>query len=265
MCSAWEPQALAAKLSLLTPRGFQGAARLLNVLRASLPDAYDETVSALDWNAIEAAAGESWAKLPHDADKFFAQCHSSKAGRKEVARLIEKHIEEIDQLHMLFAFLAPEAAFRQVERGAQVDLSGRWQLGAGVLAEFHKRRPELVQPLLGDHPASMAAALSNESPSFFDDALLFLRVCRQVAPEAFESILSQIDLGIAEKGWRSALVGRDGKHKVRNASARTSIAWLVHATRDRLDPLGDLARRLLAELPKETRISPKKLETFSDL
>lgn len=110
----------------------------------------------------------------------------------------------------------------------------------------------------------MAAALSKESPSFFDDALLFLRVCRQVAPKAFEGTLGRIDLEIAEKGWRSALVGRDGRYKVRNASARATIAGPVHVTRDRPDPLGDLARRLLAELPKETKINPKKLEPFSD-
>lgn len=265
LCSAWEPKALAAKLSQLTPRGFQGAAKLLNILHASRRDIYDETVAALDWKAIEAAVGDNWAKLPHDADVFIAQCHASKVGRKEAARLIETHIEEIDKLDARFAFIARKAAFLQIERGARVDLSGRWQLGAAVLAEFHKRRPELVQALLGDHPALMAKALSKESPSFFDDALLFLQVCRQVAPEAFESILRQIDLSVAEKGWRSALTGRDGKNKVRNGSARLAIAWLVHVTQDRTDALGDLARRLLAELPKETKISPKKLEPFSDL
>lgn len=265
LCSVWEPKALAAKLSQLTPRGFQGAAELLNVLHTSRRDIYDETVAALDWKAVEAAVGDNWAKLPHNADMFIAQCHASKAGRKEVARLIEEHIEEIDRLDARFAIIAPKAAFRQIERGARVNLSGRWQLGAVVLAEFHKRRPELVQALLGNHPALMAKALSEESPSFFDDALLFLRVCRQVAPEAFESILSHIDLSIVEKGWRSALTGRQGKHKVRNGSARIAIAWLVHVTQDRTDPLGDLARRLLAELPKETKISPKRLEPFPDL
>ncbi|RXZ64243.1 hypothetical protein [Pelagerythrobacter rhizovicinus] len=265
LCSAWEPKALAGELSRVTARRFQSAAGLLNVLRKSLPGAYEETVSALDWDAIEAAVGDGWAKLPHNADHFLAQCHASRAGRKEVARLIEKHIEEIDKLDARFAFMAPKAAFRQIERGARIVLSGRWQLGAGVLAEFYRRRPELVQALLGNHPALLAAALSKESPSFFDDALPFLRVCRQVAPEAFENILGQIDPEIAEKGWRNALLGRNGKHKARNASGRSAIAWLVHVTQDRPDPLGDLARRLLAELPKETKISPKKLEPFSDL
>lgn len=265
LCSVWEPKALAAKLSQLTPRGFQGAAKLLNILRASRRDIYDGAVAALDWNAVEAAIGNNWSKLPHDADIFIAQCHANKVGRKEVARLIEAHIEEIDKLDARFAFMAPKAAFRQIERGAQVTLSVRWQLGAVVLAEFHKHRPELVQGLLGDHPASMAKALSKESPSFFDDALLFLRVCRQVAPEAFETILSQIELSVAEKGWRTALTYRKGSRKNRSGSARIAIAWLVNVSRDRTDALGDFARRLLAELPKETTISPKKLEPFSDI
>lgn len=265
LCSVWEAKKLAAKFSQVTSRGFQGAAKLLNIVRAARRDIYDETVAALDWNAIEAAIGDNWAKLPHDADTFICQCHANKVGRREVARLIEGHIEEIERLDARFAYIAPKAAVRQIERGAQVNLSVRWQLGAGVLAEFHKHRPELVQRLLGDHPASMANALSNESPTFFDDPLLFLRVCRQVAPEAFESILSQIDLSVAENGWRTALTGRKGSRKMRRGSARVTIAWLVNVTQDRTDSLGDLARRLLADLPSETKISPKKLEAFSDL
>ncbi|MBZ9775051.1 hypothetical protein [Mesorhizobium sp. CO1-1-8] len=265
LCSIWEPKALAAKLSQLTPRGFQGSAELLNILLRHRRDIYEETIAALDWQAIDAAIGDNWANLPHDADVFIAQCHASKVGRKEVARLIEEHIEEIDLLDARFAVMAPQAAFRQIERGARVDLSSRWQLGAVVLAEFHQRRPALVKALLGNYPSFMAGALSKENPSFFDEAVLFLRVSRQVAPEAFEYILSQVDLSIAEKGWRSALTGRQGKHKVRNGSARIAIAWLAHVTKNRADALGDLARSLLVEFPKETKISSKLIEPFSDL
>ena len=70
---------------------------------------------------------------------------------------------------------------------------------------------------------------------------------------------------MAEKGWRSALTDRNGSRKKRSGSASIAIAWLVNVSRDRTDPLGDFARRLLAELPRETAISPKKLESFSDL
>ncbi len=62
-----------------------------------------------------------------------------------------------------------------------------------------------------------------------------------------------------------ALTDRKGSRKNRSGSARIAIAWLVNVSRDRTDALGDFARRLLAELPKETTISPKKLEPFSDL
>jgi hypothetical protein len=265
LCSVWEPKALAAKISQLTPRGFQGAAKLFNILRTSRRDIYDEAVASLEWKAIEATVGDNWSKLPHDADMFLAQCHASKVGRKEVARLIEAHIEEIGRLDVRFAVMAPKAAFRQIERGAQISLSPRWQLGAVVLAEFHKHRPELVQVLLGDHLASMAMALSNESPTYFEDTLLFLRVCRQVAPEAFESILSRIELSVAEKGWRTALTNRKANRRLRSGAARIVIAWLVNVSRYRTDSLGDLSRRLLAEMPTETSISPKKLELLSEL
>src|SRR3546814_19306055 len=102
----------------------------------------------------------------------------------------------------------------------------------------------------------MAKALSKERPSFFDNALLFLRVRRQVAPEAFESILSQIELSVAEKGWRTALPDRKGNRKMRSGTARLAIAWLVTVRPDPTNHLCALARRLLAALTRETPNRP---------
>lgn len=266
ICGAWDPMRLAHQLSCATMREFQRAAILLDVLRKCLPEAYRQTVAALDWDLIDATIGAEWKAPPHDVVTFLCQAYESKPGRKAVAMLVEKHVGEIDVMSSRLAFIAPKAAYRQIEKGGRVALASRWGIAAAVLGDFDKRRRSLVPALIADHPRLMAEALSKENTSFtLDDALPFLRVCRQVAPESFEAILSGIDVTTAEKGWRNALRGREGKYRNPEPSTRIAIAWLAHIVRERSDAIGDLGRRLLADFPKETRISAKKFEPYSDL
>jgi len=266
ICSAWDPPTLAGQLSQVGHRQFQRAAGLLDVLRKSLPEAYQQVVAAIDWSAIEATIGEDWKAPPHEAIGFLCQAYDSRPGRKAVAQLIEKHVDEIESMGSRFAFIAPKAAYRQIERGGKIMLANRWDLGAAVLADFHKHRRSLVPALLADHTRIMADALSKKSLNFtYDNALMFLRVCRQVAPESFEAILDQIDIPTAEVGWREALTTAKGKRRAPEPTTRVTVAWLIQVARDRQGALGDLARQLLTELPRETKISPKKLEFYKDL
>lgn len=266
ICEACEPKRLAEQLSGVTLREFQRAGILLDVLRRCLPAAYQETIAALNWEMLDATIGADWKAVPHDTIAFLCQCYESKLGRAAVAQLVEKHVDEIGQMGSRLAFIAPKAAYRQIERGAPVVLADHWGIGAAVLGDFHKHQRALVPALIGDHPRLMAEALSKENARYaFDDALPFLRVCRQVAPSSFEAILAGIDIPAAEKGWRGTLGFRRGKYPNPDPSARGVIAWLVHVVRERPDALGDLARRLLEEYPQATRISAKKLELYADL
>lgn len=165
-------------------------------------------------------------------------------------------------------YIAPDTALRQIERGAQIALasdSNNRPLRGGILADFPKRRPERVGALLQPHLGAIAAALSQESPTYFEQALLFLRVCHQVAPIGFETILEQIDVTTAGKGWTAAFSEREvSGHEPKTPRCTEAVARLVHHMRDRSCALGDLARRLSKEFPKGATLSAKKLETFSD-
>ncbi|WP_206757234.1 hypothetical protein [Sphingomonas sp. CFBP 8765] len=269
LCRQWGPEDLARALEQASVRQFRDAAGVLNVIHKAAPELFAATVAAIDWDQLDRTLGADWGQLPHDAISLLCQFFYDSVGRARVADMIDRHLEEIAELDTSLAYIAPDAALRQIERGAYIALAGdsnNWPLRGGILADFHKRRPERVGALLEPHLSAIAAALSQESPTYFERALLFLRVCRQVAPIGFETILEQVDVATAGKGWTAALSGREvSGHKLRHPGAREAVAWLVHHLRDRSGALGDLARRLREEFPKGATLSAKKLETFSDL
>lgn len=269
LCRQWGPEDLARALEQASVRQFRDAAGVLNIVHKTAPGLLAATAGAIDWDQLDRALGVDWGQLPHDAITLLCQFYADPVGRTRVADLIDRHLEDIAKLDASLAFIAPDAALRQIERGAHIALAGDsndWPLRGGILADFHKRRPELVETLLEPHIGAIAAALSQESPTYFERALLFLRVCRQVAPGGLEAILEQVDVISAGKGWSAALSGREvSGHKARHPGAREAIAWLLHHLRDRNDALGDLARRLCDEFPKGAALSAKKFEAFSDL
>lgn len=269
LCRQWGPEDLARALEQASVRQFRDAAGVLNIIHRAAPELLAATVTAIDWDQFDRTLGADWRQLPHDAISLLCQFYDDPVGRARVADMIDRHLEEMAELDTSLAYIAPDAALRQIERGAHIALAGDsndWPLRGGILADFHKRRPERVGALLEPHLSAIAAALSQESPTYFERALLFLRVCRQVAPSGFETILEQVDVAIAGKGWTAALSGREvSGYKARHPGAREAIAWLVHHLRDRSGALGDLARRLGEEFPKGVTLSPKKLEKFSDL
>lgn len=269
LCGQWEPEGLAGEIARASTRQFQNAAGLLNVVHKSAPDLYAATVAAMDWGELDRSIGTDWAKMPDYSVALLCQFHADPAGRIGVARLIDLHVEQLVVLDTSLAFIAPDSALRQIERGAEIGLSqdcNDWQLRAGVLANFHKRRPDLVEALLDPHTAKLAEMFSKDSPTYFEQALPFLRVCRQVAPSKFADILAHIDVSVAEVGWTAALTGveRSG-HKRRHPGAREAIAWLVHVLHDRTDALGELALRLMYDHPTQVRISARKFEPYRDL
>lgn len=269
LCREWGPKDLACALENVHARQFRDAAGLLNILHKAAPELLATTAAAIDWVQLERNLGKDWAQLAHDTITLLLQFYHDRHGRARVADMIDRHLEEMPELDASLAFIAPDAALRQIERGARIALAGTsndWPLRGSILADFHKRRPEYVSALLRPHLSAIAAAMSQESPTYFERALLFLRVCHQVAPGEFETILTQLNIATADKGWTAALSGREVSGRTaKYPGAREAIAWLVHHLRDRADALGDLARRLSEEFPKGATLSAKKLERFSDL
>jgi len=269
LCAQWEPSELARKLTQASSHEFRDAAGLLNILHKSAPDLHAATVAALDWDAVDRSLGSDWSKLPDHGVTFLCQFFEDKSGRAAAARLIERHLDQMDPLDDRLAFIAPAAAVRQLDRNGSINLGihhAHWVASAFVLVEVHKSRPDLVPKLLNPHLEGIAKALSSESPSSYEQSLIFIRVCEQVAPEAFEAILSKINDTAAARGWVEILsaTGRRGS-RLRDRGARDAVAWLLHHLRNRDGSLGDQARRVASEFPTESRISAKKLEHFDDL
>lgn len=75
-----------------------------------------------------------------------------------------------------------------------------WGLGIAMLACIARTRPSLLAALLEPHYAPIAATLSQQSPSFWDEAVLFIRVLAEVDEAGLTRILDQIDPARATEG-----------------------------------------------------------------
>jgi hypothetical protein len=260
LCGAWVAEELAAKLSESPLRQFQNAAGLLSVLRKSLPEVFEQTVATLDWNKINSAIGDLWSKLPHDAEVFFGQCYANRKARQAISELIDSHVQELATITPRIALLAPDAARQIVSNGGSIPIAGDWVSGAGVLADFATDSPQLLPALLIPHEKAIAAKLSQVSPTFYDKALPFLRIYRQLAPESFSNMLANVDCSKAEAGWASALAGGGQTPKNRRSAARKVIAWLIYHSKERSDALGNLSRDLAARFANSSIPDPRSLK-----
>ena len=132
-----------------------------------------------------------------------------------------------------------------------------------ALADFEVHEPELIPALLEPHYEGFSAALSQPSPSFYDDALLFLRLLAQIAPAGLTRVLDRIAIEAATRGWRNALSMREGnsEHGAK-ARARQVAAFLVYHALERLDAIGDLARTLRREFPRHSIPRAETLEAI---
>lgn len=265
MCACWEPEHLAYKLAQSDPRSFQAAAGLLDVLRKVSPTVFAKTVEALDWKRIGTAIGSGWKEEIGDARMLFSIGWQLPAARPAISELIARNEDQIANLSPRLACMAPEVAFRHLAAGKVISITkhghGEWRLGAAVLAHVACTRPSLLAALLEPHYAPLAAILSQQSPSFWDEAALFIQILADVDEAGLTRILDQIDPERAKEGWHKALLGREAHRKhEKDANPREAAALLIHYAIDRADALGDVARRLRRRHPKRSTPSAKMLE-----
>jgi hypothetical protein len=257
MCARLQPSIVAGKLSAVRKRDLQSASFLLMFLYKAAPEKFEAAVAALDWPKIEAIVGDDWADMFHDAQVFLAICYrGAKASRPVVEAMIERNLDCIVTLPPRLALMAPKAGYRHVEGGRRIGLSGfghfHWHAAVGVLAHFASERPHLVEWLLAPHEEAAGAVLSNEHPSWYQEATLFIHLVRQVAPASFERMLSAIDVSTAEKGWAATLKAK--------GDGRRAAALLVESGIERSDQLGAMARHLRQRFPLRSRPSATDLE-----
>jgi hypothetical protein len=237
----------------------------LDVLRKVYPTVFAKTVQALDWQRIGTAIGPGWKEEIGDARMLLSVAWQLPAARPTISELIAHNEAQIANLSPQLAWMAPEVAFRHLAAGKPISITkhghGEWGLGVAMLARIACTRPSLLAALLEPHYAPIAAILSQQSPSFWDEAALFIRVLAEVDEAGLTRILDQIDPTKATEGWRKALLGGEAHRKYdKDANPREAAALLIHYAIDRTDALGDVARRLRREHPKRSTPSAKMLE-----
>ena len=267
ICACWSPKDLAIELSRSTHRNFQAAAGLLSFMHKASPKQFEATVLALDWNKIDKTIGIDWVEGIGDAGMLLGVAYAVPAARFEIQGMVERNELRIVTMSTHLAALAPASALRHVVAGRHIALcqGGHvdWQLGALVLARMAQPEPTLVPVLLDPHYRGLAEALSQSSPTFYDEGLLFLRLLAQVEPSGLVRVLDQIDIKRAELGWSNALRGRENSREPgAKAQARQVASLIVHHAIGRDDAVGELARRLRRDFPRQSIPAAKTLASI---
>ncbi|MHC2003293.1 hypothetical protein ACYQR9_23055 [Methylobacterium sp. CM6241] len=267
LCACWSPTDLAAKLSKSTKRNFQSAAGLLSFLDKTSPKLFQATVMAIDWESVDATIGDDWASDIGNAEMLISVAYSVMAARPAIYALIARNEPRISHLSARLAVMAPNTASRIIAAGKQIMITQfwhvEWTLGMLVLTNFSLDDPAIILQLLEPHYNNISDALSQQSPTFYNDALYFLRLLSQLVPHGLERVLDQITVEKAAHGWRNALAGRENNH-VRGAKeqARQVVAFLIHHSLRREDTIGDLAQTLRREFPRYSVPREETLEAI---
>lgn len=265
ICSCWQPVDLAAKLSCTTDRYFQSAAGLLSFLKEAAPKRFEQTVLALDWQSIDKNIGANWAHDIGDARMLLGIAYSVPAVRPALESMIERNGANIITMSTQVAALAPASAVRHLSDGKLIALCPwghvDWKLGSLLLARLEKNSPTLLKALLEPNYDGIAKALSQASPTFYNDGLLLLCLIAQIGPNGLEPVLDRIDINTAERGWQSALRGiANNGERGAKAQARQVVSLLIHYALKRKDAVGALAQRLRESFPRQSVPSIRTLE-----
>jgi hypothetical protein len=265
ICRCWSPMVLAICLSRSTQRNFQAAAGLLSFMHKASPKQFEETVLALNWSEIDQAIGSDWTENIGDARMLLGVAYTVPAARLAIQEMIARNEPRIVNMSTHLAAIAPASALRHVAAGRRITLSHRghvdWELGALVLARMAQSEPTLVSTFLEPHYSGLAEALSQPSPTFYNEALMFLRLLVQVQSTGLIRMLDQVDVNRAALGWRNSLRGRENSREPgAKAQARQVASLMVHHAVDRSDAVGELARQLRREFPSQSVSLAKTFE-----
>lgn len=265
ICACWSPKDLAARLSRSSHRNFQAAAGLLSFMHKASPKQFEATVLALDWDSIDQAIGTDWAEGIGDARMLLGVAYALPAVRPAIQAMIKRNEPRIVTMSTHLAALAPASALRHVAAGKRIALYHwghvDWEMGALVLARMVQSEPALVLALLEPHYRGLAEVLSQPSPTFYNDGLLFIRLLAQVVPSGLTRVLDQVDVEKAALGWRSALRGCENNcDPGAKAQVRQVVSLLIRCALDRNDAVGELARQLRRDFPRQSVPLAKTIE-----
>ena len=227
MCSTLDPTVVAHQLLQIRKRDFQSAAEFLYFL--------------FHWAPKKLAV-----VLSHETEVLLGILAATTDGRRSVQELVHGNLERIERFPPRLVLIAPESAIEHLKRGREIRLAQfdhvDWHIGGMAVATIDEAEPELVPQVFAPFSRQFSRALSAPNASFFRDSELMISLMLAKAPGFATSVLSRLDVGVAERGLADCLRGRRGYQR--------SAALIVEATIGLPGPSGAMARRLRKSFPK---------------
>lgn len=258
MCEIIDPKRVAEQVSSVRPRHFQSAAFFLHFLNRSAPQKYEAALRQLDWAKLDSAVGDNWANMDHDTEVFLATLYSSPETRPFVQKLIFNRADQIMHFPPRLMLMAPEVGLAHLAKGRPLRLAQnnhpRWDFGGMALAMIAEVRTELVERAVTPFVKAIARGVTNYNRDSTGPAEGLVRVMVEHAPIAWRAVLAKLDPTVAEKNLAGCLI-QDEDH-------RRTAAIVIESAMALDGPVGDMARRLRARLPK-TSTAPTDTPRFS--
>ncbi|MGC6400329.1 hypothetical protein ACNI3Q_07095 [Sphingomonas sp. FW199] len=260
--AAFAKAPLAASISSAKKRDYQSCAMLLSFLHDVARETFGTVVRSIDWDAVSRTIGDDWSRSGGDGEVLLGVAFGDPQVRPALRNLIAPHLPAMNVMAARLALMFPDLAIEQLDAGRLVGFDHRWEWAALITGHIAAVRPDLLDHLLQTNLKELADSLSQQHPNYLHEKFVLLRILADVAPNAFDRLLSLIDPVDAAIGWRKALRGiRNEYERDAQANARALAAFLVEHALERQDAVGAMARDLRETFPRASSPDAKTLES----
>lgn len=260
--AAFAKAPLAAAISSAKKRDYQTCAMLLSFLHDVARETFGAVIGAIDWNAVSTTIGEDWSRGGGDGELLLGVAFGDPQVRPSLRDLIAPHLPSMKVMAGRLALMFPDMAIEQLDAGRLVSFDHRWEWGALVTGHIAAVRPDLLDRLLQTNLQELANSLSQQHPNYLHEKLVLVRIIADVAPDAFDRLMSLIEPVGAAVGWRKALRGiRNEYERDAQPNARALAAFLVEHAMKREAAVGAMARDLRRAFPRASVPDATTLES----
>lgn len=246
ICARLDPTMVACHLGQISKRDFQSAAELLSFLLDWAPRKFGGILADVEWSRLDTLIGREWGNLPHDAEALLGILSATPDGRQSVQTLVADNLERIERFPARLVPIAPHAAIEHLRRGRSIRLAWLdrvdWYFGGIAVTTIDEMEPNLVHDAFVPFTEQLSRALSAPNAGFYRDSERMIGLLLAKAPNVGGSVLSRLDVDVAERGLTDCL--RGGRAHQRSA------ALIVQAAVDMPGKTGAMARRLRERFPK---------------
>ena len=233
-------------LGQIRKRDFRSAADFLSFVLDWAPRKFTAVLEHVDWKELDALIDREWANMSREAEWLLGALSAKPDGQEEVRTLVWDNLERIQRFPPQLVLIAPDAAVEHLRRGRNIRLAQHdhvdWRLGGIAVAIIDDVAPDLVDRVFAPFTEQLSRALSAPNASSYRDSERMIGLLLTKAPDVATSVLSGLDVGVAENGLADCLRGRRTNQR--------SAALIVEAAVDMPGPTGQMARRLRRRFPK---------------